>query len=226
MNLNKKNIITVFNTESLYHFFTNSKYKKVCEESRFCMCDGVGLKFGSELIGKKILRYHGPDFMEDTLKGTFKFKKIFVLGGSENDLINLKEKYTQTEIEGFTGKIIDSNDVEYIDDIKKFDPDIVFVCLGIVKQELLAYELSKKFPTIYFCGTGAAINYLGKSKKRASIFFRSIGLEWLPRLIREPRMFRRNSIALLGLFSFISKENRKIFLELQFKSCEELKKLL
>ena len=76
MNLNKKNIVTVFNTESLNHFFSNSEFRKVCEESRFCICDGIGLKLGSNLIGKEISRYHGPDFMEDTLKGIFKFKKV------------------------------------------------------------------------------------------------------------------------------------------------------
>ena len=226
MNLNKKNIVTVFNTESLNHFFSNSEFRKVCEESRFCICDGIGLKLGSNLIGKEISRYHGPDFMEDTLKGIFKFKKVFVLGGTENDLVVIKEKYDQIEIEGFTGQITDLSNAEYITDIENFDPDIVFVCLGIVKQELLAYELSKMFPSIYFCGAGAAINFLGKSKKRSSFFYRSIGLEWLPRLIREPRMFIRILKSFNGLFGFASKENRKVFSELPFRSCEELKKLL
>ena len=76
MNLNKKNIVTVFNTESLNHFFSNSEFRKVCEESRFCICDGIGLKLGSNLIGKEISRYHGPDFMEDTLKGILNLKKF------------------------------------------------------------------------------------------------------------------------------------------------------
>ena len=71
-------------------------------------------------------------------------------------------------------------------------PDIVFVGLGFPKQERVIAALVADLPTAWFVGCGAAIPLAAGVVPRAPGWMQRAGLEWLFRLLREPRrLFRR-----------------------------------
>jgi N-acetylglucosaminyldiphosphoundecaprenol N-acetyl-beta-D-mannosaminyltransferase len=71
-------------------------------------------------------------------------------------------------------------------------PDIVYVGLGFPKQERLIVRLAEAFPTMWFVACGAAIPYAAGAFRRAPRWMQRAGLEWLFRLLSEPRrLFRR-----------------------------------
>jgi N-acetylglucosaminyldiphosphoundecaprenol N-acetyl-beta-D-mannosaminyltransferase len=71
-------------------------------------------------------------------------------------------------------------------------PDIVFVALGSPKQELVIRHLRHDRPEAWWLGVGISFSFLCGEVKRAPLWMRRFGLEWLHRVWQEPgRLFRR-----------------------------------
>jgi N-acetylglucosaminyldiphosphoundecaprenol N-acetyl-beta-D-mannosaminyltransferase len=70
-------------------------------------------------------------------------------------------------------------------------PDIVFVGLGFPKQEHLILRLKPRFPEIWFVSCGISLSYLSGHVTRAPVWAQRLGLEWLHRLVHEPRRLAR-----------------------------------
>jgi N-acetylglucosaminyldiphosphoundecaprenol N-acetyl-beta-D-mannosaminyltransferase len=70
-------------------------------------------------------------------------------------------------------------------------PDIVFVGLGFPKQERLILRLRPAFPETWFVSCGISFSYLSGDVRRAPGWARRAGLEWLYRLVQEPRRLAR-----------------------------------
>ncbi|MBV9205899.1 MAG: WecB/TagA/CpsF family glycosyltransferase [Actinobacteria bacterium] len=76
--------------------------------------------------------------------------------------------------------------------VEEARPDIVYVGLGFPKQERVIAALAPCHPAAWFIGCGAAIPFAAGALPRAPRWMQQIGLEWLYRLICEPRrLFRR-----------------------------------
>jgi N-acetylglucosaminyldiphosphoundecaprenol N-acetyl-beta-D-mannosaminyltransferase len=71
-------------------------------------------------------------------------------------------------------------------------PDIVYVGLGFPKQERLIARLAPALPGTWFIACGAAIPFAAGALPRAPRWMQRLGLEWMFRLLSEPRrLFRR-----------------------------------
>ncbi|MFG1947864.1 WecB/TagA/CpsF family glycosyltransferase [Nonomuraea sp. NPDC048826] len=66
-------------------------------------------------------------------------------------------------------------------------PALVFAGLGFPRQDLLIAELRRELPATWFLGCGAAIGFAAGAVPRAPLWMRRGGLEWLHRLVTEPR---------------------------------------
>ena len=120
--------------------------------------------------------------------------KLALLGAKPEVLASLiqviKEKYPHINIV----KSIDgyqSNYDTYFEDLTKLQPDIILVALGIPTQEKLIYENLSKFSKGIFVGVGGSFDVLSGTKKRAPKIFQKLNLEWLYRLIKEPKRIKR-----------------------------------
>lgn len=76
-------------------------------------------------------------------------------------------------------------------DIIDAKPDLVFVGVGFPKQELLINTLRSELPATWFIGCGASVDFVVGDQRRAPQWMQNAGLEWLYRLIREPRRLGR-----------------------------------
>jgi N-acetylglucosaminyldiphosphoundecaprenol N-acetyl-beta-D-mannosaminyltransferase len=71
-------------------------------------------------------------------------------------------------------------------------PDLVFAGLGFPKQEKVIRQFQPRLPTTWWLGCGAALPFAAGDLARAPMWLRPLGLEWLFRLLHEPRrLFRR-----------------------------------
>jgi N-acetylglucosaminyldiphosphoundecaprenol N-acetyl-beta-D-mannosaminyltransferase len=89
-----------------------------------------------------------------------------------------------------------AEDEMVIDQINKVNPDILWVGLGLLKQEQWIAAHQDKIDASWIIGVGAAFDFLSDTIKRAPKVFREMGLEWFYRLVFEPRMFVRNIYSL------------------------------
>jgi len=72
-------------------------------------------------------------------------------------------------------------------DVVAAAPDVVYVGIGFPRQEQVISTLRPHLPNSWFLGCGAAINFVAGDQIRAQAWMQRAGLEWLHRLLREPR---------------------------------------
>jgi N-acetylglucosaminyldiphosphoundecaprenol N-acetyl-beta-D-mannosaminyltransferase len=85
----------------------------------------------------------------------------------------------------------DENDA-VLEDIIMTAPDILFVAFGHIKQEKWIYEFLPDLPSVRVAmGVGGSFDFISGKVRRAPKVFQKFGLEWLYRLVREPRRIKR-----------------------------------
>jgi len=158
----------------------------------------LGLVQPNSIRGILKERVTGIDLMMEICKRSGSEKlKIFLLGASEKvgekTKQHLEEKYSDIEIVGRLSKSPKEEDEkEIIEEINRSKADILFVAYGAPKQELwIAKNLPKLTSVHLSIGIGGAFDFIAGTKKRAPKIFRKAGLEWLIRLIQEPKRAKR-----------------------------------
>lgn len=143
-------------------------------------------------------RVTGTDLMQKICAESAKHDlRIFLLGASEGTAEKAKEKlekkYKDIKIVGtFAGSPKEKDETTIIEKINHHSPVILFVAYGAPAQEFWIKRNLKKLPSIKLAmGVGGAFDFIAGTKRRAPMLARKIGLEWLYRLIQEPKRIRR-----------------------------------
>lgn len=192
------------NPEMLLEAQKNELFKKILQNSALNIPDGIGIIFASRWLKKPLKeRVTGVDFMKKIIQKTgdpaspLYRKKIFLLGGAEGIAEKTAEKLIQyfphTQIIGThsgTPKI--EHEKEIIKKINNSEAEVLFVAYGAPAQELWIARNLKKMPKIKIAmGVGGTFDFIAAVKKRAPEWMQKIGLEWLYRLMQEPRRIKR-----------------------------------
>jgi len=122
--------------------------------------------------------------------------KIFLVGGADGAAKKtaeiLRVENPGIKIDFFDGKVSVENENLIVDKIKKFGAEIVFVALGCPKQELFLSRNLQKITTAKIgMGIGGSLEFFSKKIRRAPLWMRKFGIEWIFRVLREPRRIRR-----------------------------------
>lgn len=113
------------------------------------------------------------------------------------------------------------NDYAYLTAAQKHPSALIILAMGMPKQERVAALLAENldYPCLIICG-GAILDFIGGKVRRAPLIFRRFGMEWLYRLMQEPRrLFQRYMV---GNFVFIC---RSLSLALALK-CTDTKSFI
>ncbi|QDS99001.1 WecB/TagA/CpsF family glycosyltransferase [Adhaeretor mobilis] len=145
-------------------------------------------------------RVYGPQLMLETCEAAAeKGLPIFLFGGSDKLLdklqSNLLTKFPELRIAGRRAskfrKLNSQEWDELVDEVRESEATILFVGLGCPRQEVFTYEIrdAVSIPTL---AVGAAFNFHAGDLPQAPPKMQRLGLEWLYRLIQEPkRLWRR-----------------------------------
>ena len=142
-----------------------------------------------------------------------KYDKKVYLYGAKKEVIEktvnvLKEKYIKLNICGYMSGYSKEKDVLY--DIKKCKPDYLFVGIGSPKQEEFIIRNEMLFRNIsVIMPVGGTFDVVSGLKKRAPIIYQKLHLEWLYRMIKEPKRIKDNVKILKYLYLVIFKNGGK-----------------
>lgn len=231
-NFKKKYYVVTPNPEFLVLANKNSDFKDILNKAELASNDGIGITLAAKFLGRPLKgRFTGVDLAKSLCKEVVR-KPITVgfLGGrghvaemTAECLVKmypgLKVSFAQEEwpngnlddrrlkIEGSNLKIEDRKSVNLQSSTVK-GLDILFVAFGAPKQEMWIRENLDKIPVKIAIGVGGAFDYISGKTPRAPLFLRSIGLEWLFRLIVQPWRFKRQ-LALIEFIFLVFKEKFK-----------------
>lgn len=192
----KRFIITV-NPETLMLSEKDNELKEILDSKEFSFVpDGIAVIKAARKVGISISeRITGIDIAEYLLKLANKNKYSIYLYGAKEEVIEsliskIKKEYNNISIVGYSNGYVKNKD-KVMEEILKLKPDICMVALGIPHQEKIIYKYINKFKKGIFIGVGGSFDVLSGYKKRAPKIFIKLNIEWLYRIIKEPKRLKR-----------------------------------
>lgn len=191
----------VSNVHTTVMSYENKDYCNIQNNAVLAIPDGGPLS----ALGRKrgfldMSRTTGPDYMEEIFKISEKNNYLHFFFGSKQETLNslekkLREKYPNIKIVGMISppfrELTEDEDNEIVDRINDNNPDFVWVGLGAPKQEKWMYNHKNKING-FMVGVGAGFDYFAGNIKRAPNWMQKYNLEWLYRLLQDPkRLFKR-----------------------------------
>lgn len=188
--------VCVSNVHTTVMAYNDESYRKVQNNAAIAVPDGKPLSLICKLRGhKEARRVAGPDLMPEILRlsETEGYTHYFY-GSTEKTLKylekNIREKYPRLKIAGIYSplfrRLTKEEDQKVIERINAAKPDFIWVGLGAPKQERWMHEHRGKVNGIMI-GVGAAFDFHAGTSKRAPKWMQEIYLEWLYRLIQDPK---------------------------------------
>lgn len=184
--------------------------------------DGIGIVLAFRVLyGKKIDRISGSDLHMHYLNlVSQKSGKVFYLGSNESTLISIQQKinnqFPSIQVETFSPpfktEFTNEDNHEMLAIVNLFKPDVLFIGMTAPKQEKWAYRFKDQLDAQVICSIGAVFDFYAGTVKRPSEVWINLGLEWLPRLIREPRRLWKRTFISTPIFIFdilLSKAHQK-----------------
>jgi len=174
------------------------------------LADGVGIIWASKVLRRPIKeKITGIDISCALLSVCEKKGyRVFLLGSkpgvAEGAAEYLIKAHSKLKIVGtYHGYFSPEEEGKTIENIKSLNPDLILIGLGSPKQEKWAAENLSRFGNAVCLAVGGSLDVLAGRVKRAPLWMRGAGLEWLYRLLREPWRFRRQISLLKFVFLVI-----------------------
>lgn len=189
--------ISITNTESMYHGLRIAQHGKHIREADFSLCDGVGVIVAGWFWGHRIERFNGPVLqLKASEVGQSRGWRHYFYGGKEGVAEEmerrLKQQYPDLVVCGTYcppfREFTPAEDQAVVDQINAARPDIVWVGLGLLKQERWIQEHLHRVEAPWMVGVGAAFDYHAGTVPWAPSVLRTLGLEWIFRLILQPKL--------------------------------------
>lgn len=202
LSFNKKTVVNTINQYSCCMAEKDPVFKKALLESDMLLPDGVGMVFASSLLDKvKVPKIAGSDLHDHLL---FKLNQengsCFYLGSSEETLLKITNRlaveYPNINVHTYSPPYkadFDEQDSEnMIAAVNKYSPDVLFIGMTAPKQEKWIHDNKLFLNTKIIGSIGAVFDFYAGTIKRPREIWVTFHLEWLGRLIAEPkRLWKR-----------------------------------
>ena len=215
-------VCTVFtpNSEIVQLCIEQNEYYDLYNSGDMVVPDGAGVVKAAKILGTPLKgKVAGVELGEKMLEYCAKSGDgVFFLGAKPGvaDLAakNMSEKYAGLSVvgtaDGYFKKSGEESDA-VIEKINASGAKLLFVCLGVPVQEKWISDNKEKFTTVRMCmGLGGSLDVYAGTVKRAPKIFIKLSLEWLYRLLKEPKRIGRMMKLPKFLFgTYIYKAKRK-----------------
>ena len=183
------------NANSLWMMSKNSRLDRIVKESELIVPEWA-VVWGAKKLGIKLNScIYGIQLVKESLQWaqTNGFR-LFFLGARpevvEQLAITLKRDYPKLQIAGINHGYLDQAEThKVIERIKSTKPDVLWVAMGMPKQEYWIKEHFAEIQVPILMGVGGAFDVLAGIKKDTPSWARGHGWEWLYRLSQDPKAY-------------------------------------
>lgn len=196
------------NPHSLEIAVADPLFKTALKEADIVTPDGIGILIASKILGGSIRnRITGSDIFQGlsevlNRKGRHRY---FFLGSTMENLVRIRGKmkkdFPNIDIAGmhspsFQPAFSQEENKNILEAVNAAEPDVLWVGMTAPKQEKWIYMHREKLNVRFIGAVGAVFDFYIGTVKRSHPWFLEHGLEWLPRLLKEPRrLWYRNFIS-------------------------------
>ena len=205
-------VICTINPHSYVLAEKDKDFRDALMSSDILLPDGVGFVIAAKILnGLKIKRITGSDIHRilieylDSKKGS-----CFYLGSGPVTLEKIKERLAKEHPSvragfyspPFTPAFTEEENHAMIKAVNDSNPEILFVGMTAPRQEKWVRANRDLLNARLICPVGAVFDFYAGTVKRPGKFWLKTGLEWLPRLLREPRRLWYRTFISAPLFIF------------------------
>ena len=203
----KSHFIVTPDTLAILRARRDKQYLEITREADLVTPDGSGIIWATGFLDEPLPeRITGIDMINHICHlAVEKEYKLYLLGAKEEvikrTVDNLEELFPGIRIVGYHHGYFDNDNMEgincksvendVIDDIISKKPDILLVGMGVPKQEIWIFKNREKIGVPVCIGIGGSFDVISGKIPRAPLWMQNHGMEWVFRLIIEPKRFKR-----------------------------------
>lgn len=190
------------------------EFSRALHSAHWLIPDGAGVVLASKLLGGSISHrvtgsdiFHGVMSRLDSTVGN----RVFFLGSTDDVLVEISERvrrdYPNVDLAGIYSPpfkpVFSRQDVdEMISAVNKANVDVLWVGMTAPKQEKWIFENRARLNVAFAGAIGAVFDFYAGRVRRSHPVFQACGLEWLPRLLQQPRRLWRRTFISAPVFLF------------------------
>lgn len=208
LNGNSQKVFFCANPHSLVQANDDHDFQDALNSADLLTPDGIGIVLASRMLGGSIRkRVTGSDIFWGLNEALNRIggKSCFFLGSTEATLESIRRRmardYPNIHIAGaysppFASEFNEDESRAMIEAVNAVAPDVLWVGMTAPKQEKWISSYRSMLNVPFIGAIGAVFDFYSGNIKRSHPIFQMLGLEWLPRLLQEPRrLFRRNVVS-------------------------------
>lgn len=200
--------VVTMNAEMAYSATQDPAFKGLLNQADIVIPDGIGVVWALGKQGLKVQRLPGVELVESLLQDSpTTGLKWAILGSSQTTLDALPEALKK-RLGSFHPPVYLRNGFfkpeevpAILAEINAAQPDVLFVALGVPKQEHFIAQWRSELKAPLLMGVGGSFDVLSGQLKRAPVWMQKMHLEWFYRLLQQPSRWRR----MLALPKFVLK---------------------
>ena len=223
----KTGVVVTPNVDHMVKLQKDSEFRNVYKMADYRTCDSQVLLYASRFLGTPIKeRISGSDFFPEFYRyhSNNQGIKIFLLGAAAGVASQAQAKINQKVgrnivVDSYSPSFgFEKNEkecLEIIERVNKSEATVLAIGVGAPKQEKWLYKYKEKLPNIkIFLAVGATIDFEAGNIKRSPKWMSDLGLEWLYRLLAEPRrLWKRYLMEDLPFFWLILQQKFDLYKE-------------
>lgn len=170
------------------------EFRQILSEADLITPDGIGILWAAQRCGTPLPeRVPGVELMAKLVQlSQEKGYRLFLLGAApkvaEAAACNLLNRYPAAQLVGtHHGYFQPEEEPDLLERIRQVKPDVLLVAMGMPKQEKWIAAHKQRLQVPVSIGVGGSFDVFAGRVKRAPPFFQKHGLEWLWRLMQDPR---------------------------------------
>ncbi len=203
------------NPEIVWLSRKNDGLKQSLREASLVLPDGIGVIYGAKTLGRPLReRIPGIEFAEQLFaRLAADGKSVFMYGAkpgvADVAAAAMAAKYPGLVIAGTADGYVGDDSI-VIERINAAKPDFLMVCLGAPKQEIWMAQNADSLDVGLMAGLGGSLDVFAGTAERAPESWRRLNLEWLYRLVKQPRRIgRMMKLPLFMLAVFVQRLRRQ-----------------
>jgi N-acetylglucosaminyldiphosphoundecaprenol N-acetyl-beta-D-mannosaminyltransferase len=202
------------NAAKLVAMQRDEQLRKAVNDCDLITADGQAVVWASRILGDPLpTRVAGIDLMQELfVLSARKGYRPYILGARaevlEQAVETLKRQHPGLELAGCRdGYFGPEEEQDVVDGIRRSNADILFVAISSPRKEYFLEEYREALGVPFVMGVGGAIDVVAGRVRRAPRWMQVAGLEWLFRLLQEPkRMFQRYATTNAQFMALVARE--------------------